>query len=56
MDHVYVGVLSSEDEVLINNEYVLQSDQTGIKAAWRATDHESGVDTYEVSVGTSPGQ
>ena len=55
MDYVYVGVLSSEDEVLIDG-YVLQSDQTGIKATWMATDHESGVDAYEVSVGTSAGQ
>lgn len=55
MERVHVGVLSTEDEIDLDG-YVLQSDQSGIKANWLATDHESGIDHYEVAVGTSPGQ
>ena len=55
MDYVHVGVLSSEEEVLIGGR-VLQSDQSGIKATWLATDHESSVRSYDVAVGTAPGQ
>ncbi|PVD18248.1 hypothetical protein C0Q70_21774, partial [Pomacea canaliculata] len=54
MERVHVGVLSTEDEIDLDG-YVLQSDQSGIKANWLATDHESGIDHYEVAVGTSPG-
>ncbi|KAK7494165.1 hypothetical protein BaRGS_00014638, partial [Batillaria attramentaria] len=53
MEAVHVGVLSSEDEVVIDG-HVLQSDRAGIKATWLATDHESGIGHYEVAVGTSP--
>ncbi|XP_025084423.1 uncharacterized protein LOC112558273 isoform X1 [Pomacea canaliculata] len=54
MERVHVGVLSTEDEIDLDG-YVLQSDQSDIKANWLATDHESGIDHYEVAVGTSPG-
>ncbi|KAL8609977.1 hypothetical protein ACOMHN_029470 [Nucella lapillus] len=54
MERVHVGVLSSEEEVVIDGR-VLQSDVSGIKASWLATDHESGVKEYQVSVGTTAG-
>jgi hypothetical protein len=35
--------------------YVWQADTTGIKAAWAADDHQSGITGFIVAVGTSPG-
>ncbi|KAK3788402.1 hypothetical protein RRG08_044436, partial [Elysia crispata] len=51
---VKVGAFSSESEEVISG-YVEQSDLTGIKASWSAIDGESGVQYYEVAVGTSSG-
>ncbi|GFR58918.1 protein jagged-2 [Elysia marginata] len=51
---VKVGAFSSENEEVISG-YVQQSDLNGIKASWSATDGESGVQYYEVAVGTSSG-
>lgn len=47
-----VGAFSSESEVLVGG-YVLQADTNGIKASWSGTDAESGIEYYEVAVGTS---
>ena len=49
-----VGTLSEGQEEDIDG-YVLQADVTGIKAAWEADDHQSGVVGYKVAVGTSKG-
>ena len=49
-----VGAFSSENEEVIAG-YVEQSDLSGIKASWSATDGESGVQYFEVAVGTSSG-
>lgn len=47
-----VGAFSSETEVLTGG-YALQADTNGIKASWSGSDPESGIQYYEVAVGTS---
>ena len=55
MLRVRVGVVSGMTEEKYGN-YVLQSDQSGITAAWLAIDGESGIEEYNVCVGTSNGK
>lgn len=55
MKWVYVGIFSGSSEELING-YVIQSDNSGIMATWFATDHESGISSYSIAVGTTEGQ
>ncbi|XP_035696857.1 uncharacterized protein LOC118430254 [Branchiostoma floridae] len=54
MDNVRIGVTSGEPEEL-NDGYVLHTDLQGIQASWMATDAQSGVVSYWVAVGTTPG-
>ncbi|CAH1268735.1 Hypp3967 [Branchiostoma lanceolatum] len=54
MVNVRVGVTSGEPEEL-EDGYVLHTDLQGIQASWMATDFESGVVSYWVAVGTTPG-
>ncbi|XP_048250793.1 uncharacterized protein LOC124111176 [Haliotis rufescens] len=54
MKWVYVGIFSGSSEELING-YVIQSDNSGIMATWFATDHESGISSYAIAVGTTEG-
>ena len=49
-----VGSLADNNEKIIDG-YVWQADTTGIKAAWAADDHQSGITKFIVAVGTSPG-
>ena len=49
-----VGSLAANNEKIIDG-YVWQADTTGIKAAWAADDHQSGITRFIVAVGTSPG-
>jgi hypothetical protein len=49
-----VGSLADNYEKIIDG-YVWQADTTGIKAAWAADDHQSGITGFIVAVGTSPG-
>ena len=49
-----VGVMGGEEEVVLSG-YVWQSDHSGIKVTWLASDPESGVNGIEVAVGTTPG-
>ncbi|XP_070573548.1 uncharacterized protein [Ptychodera flava] len=50
-----IGVLTEHQEEEIIDGFVLQTDIEGIKAFWEATDFQSGVVDYQISVGTSPG-
>lgn len=50
-----VGTLSEGHEEDIDG-YVWQADTSGIKAAWDADDHQSGVVGYKVAVGTTKGR
>ena len=50
----HVGTLTSGIEKKVDG-YVWQADTSGIKAAWKADDHQSGITDYKVAVGTSPG-
>eukprot|EP00058_Branchiostoma_floridae_P003027 XP_002588515.1 hypothetical protein BRAFLDRAFT_79470 [Branchiostoma floridae] len=54
MINVRIGVTSGEPEEL-EDGYALHTDLQGIQASWMATDFESGVVSYWVSVGTTPG-
>eukprot|EP00058_Branchiostoma_floridae_P003025 XP_002588513.1 hypothetical protein BRAFLDRAFT_79466 [Branchiostoma floridae] len=54
MDNVRIGVTSGEPEELYDG-YVLHTDLQGIQASWMATDAQSGVVSYWVAVGTTPG-
>ncbi|XP_066289761.1 uncharacterized protein [Branchiostoma lanceolatum] len=54
MVNVRVGVTAGEPEEL-EDGYVLHTDLQGIQASWMATDFESGVVSYWVAVGTTPG-
>ncbi|XP_078616233.1 uncharacterized protein LOC144884654 [Branchiostoma floridae x Branchiostoma japonicum] len=54
MLHVNIGVTAGEIEEL-EDGYVLHTDLQGIQASWMATDFESGVKSYWVAVGTTPG-
>ncbi|CAH1239174.1 HEG1 [Branchiostoma lanceolatum] len=54
MVNVRVGVTAGEPEEL-EDGYVLHTDLQGIQASWMATDFESGVVSYWVTVGTTPG-
>ncbi|XP_078695732.1 uncharacterized protein LOC144924477 [Branchiostoma floridae x Branchiostoma belcheri] len=54
MVSVKIGVTAGEPEEL-EDGYVLHTDLQGIQAAWLATDFESGVVSYWVAVGTTPG-
>ncbi|KAI8516764.1 hypothetical protein Bbelb_053450 [Branchiostoma belcheri] len=54
MVNVKIGVTAGEAEEL-EDGYVLHTDLQGIQAAWLATDFESGVVSYWVAVGTTPG-
>ena len=47
-------MLTSEIEKKVDG-YVYQADTSGIKAAWDADDHQSGITSYKVAVGTTPG-
>ncbi|XP_070573546.1 uncharacterized protein [Ptychodera flava] len=52
---VSIGVLSEDEEEEIIDGFVLQTDTEGIRAYWKATDFESGVVDYLLSIGTSEG-
>ncbi|XP_066275501.1 uncharacterized protein [Branchiostoma lanceolatum] len=54
MVNVRVGVTAGEPEEL-EDGYVLHTDLQGIQASWMGTDFESGVVSYWVAVGTTPG-
>lgn len=41
-------------EELVNG-YVYQSDRQGIMTAWDVDDHQSGLVSYHLAVGTTPG-
>ncbi|XP_077996024.1 uncharacterized protein LOC144449371 [Glandiceps talaboti] len=49
-----VGILTPGSEELFDG-FVVDSDKEGIKAYWKATDFESGIDAYFVAVGTAIG-
>ena len=55
MAFVHVGVYSGSTEEVVD-EHVWQQRTDSIIASWKATDGESGIETYSVCVGTSPGQ
>lgn len=50
-----VGTLADGVEEKVEG-YVWQADSKNIKAAWFATDPESGIIGYQVAVGTTPGE
>ncbi|XP_070574642.1 uncharacterized protein [Ptychodera flava] len=49
-----LGILSPGAEELFDG-YVIDTDTAGIKAYWKGTDFESGIDGYFVAVGMHPG-
>ncbi|VDI67222.1 Hypothetical predicted protein [Mytilus galloprovincialis] len=51
---LHVNTLSDDEEQTVYG-YVWQADTEGIKAAWRASDHQSGVISFKIAVGSSPG-
>ncbi|CAG2247498.1 unnamed protein product [Mytilus edulis] len=51
---LHVNTLSDDVEQIVYG-YVWQADTNGIKAAWRAIDHQSGIKNYKIAVGSSPG-
>ncbi|CAG2214886.1 unnamed protein product [Mytilus edulis] len=51
---LHVNTLSDDEEKVVDN-YVWQADTTGIKAAWQASDHQSGIVSFKIAVGTTPG-
>ena len=55
MHWLHVGSLAGRIETVIDG-YVWQADTTGIKAAWGADDHQSGITKFKVAVGTTHGQ
>ncbi|OPL20593.1 hypothetical protein AM593_04880, partial [Mytilus galloprovincialis] len=54
MHWLHVGSLAGRIETVIDG-YVWQADTTGIKAAWGADDHQSGITKFKVAVGTTHG-
>ncbi|CAC5392346.1 unnamed protein product [Mytilus coruscus] len=55
MHWLHVGSLAGRIETVIDG-YVWQADTTGIKAAWGADDHQSGLPKFKVAVGTTHGR
>ncbi|XP_070562332.1 uncharacterized protein [Ptychodera flava] len=55
MNTVAIGNMAADMEELFEG-FVQQTDEFGITAYWYAIDYESGIKTYFVSVGTSPGK
>ncbi|VDI73733.1 Hypothetical predicted protein, partial [Mytilus galloprovincialis] len=51
---LHVNTLSDDVEQIVYG-YVWQADTNGIKAAWRAIDHQSGIKNYKIAVGSSQG-
>ena len=54
MNYVRAGAIDGEREVK-QGGFVVHNEPDGIWASWLATDHQSGIDTYMVAMGTSPG-
>ena len=55
MNYVRAGAIDGEREVK-QGGFVVHNEPDGIWASWLATDHQSGIDTYMVAMGTSPGE
>ncbi|XP_063408918.1 uncharacterized protein LOC134692399 [Mytilus trossulus] len=51
---LHVNTLSDDQEQVVDN-YVWQADTNGIKAAWQASDHQSGIISFKIAVGTTHG-
>ena len=47
------GLVEGREDTI--DGYVLQADLSGIKAAWDADDHQSGIVKYDIAVGTFSG-
>ncbi|XP_041378093.1 uncharacterized protein LOC121390363 [Gigantopelta aegis] len=51
---VHVGIFEGDEEEVVDGK-VIQQDPNGIKATWFATDAQSGVTSYKIAVGNTPG-
>lgn len=49
-----MNTLTDDEEEAVYG-YVYQADTNGIKAAWQASDHHSGIVSFKIAVGSTSG-
>ncbi|CAG2236309.1 unnamed protein product [Mytilus edulis] len=54
VSRLHVNTLANDEEQVVYG-YVWQADTNGIKAAWQASDHQSGIISFKIAVGSTSG-
>ncbi|XP_071152144.1 uncharacterized protein, partial [Mytilus edulis] len=54
VNSLHVNTLTDDEEEAVYG-YVYQADTNGIKAAWQASDHHSGIVNFKIAVGSTSG-